>query len=79
MLETLASTVERTNQFTDEVRIVREISNRFDVITNLVDPDQIRSAIAEFLPNATTSNDAEDADAPECIRFATEFIAAFPG
>lgn len=78
VLEVLASTVERTNTFTDEVRLVREVHDRFGWMASLVHPSDIRAAIVDFVPRASSLDEWDVADEPECVRFAVQFLAACP-
>ena len=77
VLDVLAGTIQRTNQFTDETRYVREVHNRFGTLERLVRPEDIRRAITEFLPDLPEPVRADD-DVPECERFAAQFLNEFP-
>lgn len=79
VLDVLAATVERTDNFTDEVRIVREVHDRFGSLSSLVRPNDIRAAIAEFVPEASNLTPWELPDEPDCVRFAAQFLATFSG
>lgn len=76
-LDLLASNIERTNQFTDQVRIVREVHDRFGDLSTLVRPIDVNSAIATFLPEVEDLRPSEVEDAPEYVRYAVQFREVF--